>query len=90
MTKQNNISKKAPYNNLALTSIGWELALPIFGGLLTGYFIDRRLDTGFTFTLILLIVGVLIGYYSLYKYIELEILRKKASENRKEKKGQIS
>lgn len=90
MTKHKNDLKKAPYRSLALTSIGWELALPIFGGLLIGYYIDRRLATGFIFTLILLIIGVLIGYYSLYKYIELEMLRKKALENRKEKKDQTS
>ena len=76
--------------NFALTSIGWELALPIFGGLLIGHQIDQRFATGYTFTLILLFVGVFVGYYSFYRYIELEMLRKKTLDQHKEKEDQVS
>jgi len=62
---------------LHLTSLGWELALPIFGGVFLGYHLDRILGTNYTFTLILLFIGIFSGYYSLYKFIELEMLRTK-------------
>lgn len=85
MIDQNKNTKKNRLKNLSLTSLGWELAVPIFGGLLIGYRIDKYFNTGYTFTLVLLLVGVFMGYYSLYKYIELEMLRKKVLDRRKEK-----
>jgi len=67
---------------LHLTSVGWELAIPIFGGAFLGYHLDRILGTNYTLTLILLFIGIISGYYSLYKYIELELLRTKFSKQR--------
>jgi predicted F0F1-ATPase subunit len=54
---------------LLATTLGWELALPIFGGVLIGYFLDRFLGTGHIFTLGLLFLGVVAGYYSLWRFI---------------------
>lgn len=67
---------------LHLTSVGWELAIPIFSGAFLGYHLDRILGTNYTLTLILLFIGIISGYYSLYKYIELELLRTKFSKQR--------
>jgi F0F1-type ATP synthase assembly protein I len=64
--------------SLSLTTLGWELALPIFGGVLLGYQIDSKTaGSGYTFTFLLLLVGIFVGYYNLYKYIHLEMLRTK-------------
>lgn len=52
----------------ALT-IGWDLALPIVGGVLVGHFLDQWLGTGYIFTLGLLVLGVMIGYYNLSRLI---------------------
>lgn len=52
----------------ALT-IGWDLAVPIVGGVLVGHFLDQWLGTGYTFTLGLLVLGVMIGYYNLSRLI---------------------
>lgn len=66
---------------IGLTSLGWELAVPIFGGVLIGYQIDRLLRTQYIFTLVLLFLGIFTGYYNLYKRIELEMLKTKAAKN---------
>lgn len=54
---------------LTALSLGWDLALPIFGGVLAGYWLDRWLGTGHVFTLGLLVLGVGIGYYNVARFI---------------------
>lgn len=49
-------------------SLGWELAVPIFGGVLIGYALDQWLSTGHIFTLGLLAFGVFAGFYSLWRF----------------------
>lgn len=55
---------------LRAMSLGWNLALPIFGGVLLGHFLDRWLGTGLNFTLGLLMLGVVVGYYNLARFIQ--------------------
>ena len=76
--------KQKDFKGISLTTLGWELAIPIFGGTLLGYQIDRNLlaSGNYTFTVLLIFLGVIIGYYNLYKYIELEILRTKLSKEK--------
>jgi F0F1-type ATP synthase assembly protein I len=52
------------------TSLGWDLALPIFGGVLLGHLLDRRLDTGYVFTLGLLVLGIFTGFYNVVRSIQ--------------------
>jgi F0F1-type ATP synthase assembly protein I len=54
---------------LAALSLGWDLALPIFAGVLIGYFLDQWLGTGHIFTLGLLVLGIGIGYYNIARFI---------------------
>lgn len=84
MSVENKSNKtKKTIRGISLTTLGWELALPIFGGVLLGYRIDSKMNgSGYTFTFVLLILGVFVGYFNLYKYIHLEMLRTKLS-NRK-------
>ena len=73
-----NGKQKNGIRNISLTSLGWELALPIFGGVLIGYQLDHILtDSSYLFTISLLLFGIIMGYYNLYKLIELEMLRTK-------------
>jgi F0F1-type ATP synthase assembly protein I len=51
------------------TSLGWDLAVPIFGGVLLGHFLDRWLGTRYIFTLGLLMAGIGIGYYNVARFI---------------------
>lgn len=56
--------------SLRAISLGWDLAVPIFCGVLFGYYIDRWLSTGHIFTIGLLILGIAIGYYNLARFIK--------------------
>jgi F0F1-type ATP synthase assembly protein I len=87
--KSDNRKPNKKFRNISLTSLGWELALPIFGGVFIGYQIDQSLvNSKYFFTVSLLILGILIGYYNLYKLIDLEMLRIKASKRKVEDKGE--
>jgi len=55
---------------LAATSLGWDLAVPIFGGVLLGHFLDRWLDTAYVFTLGLLVLGIVTGFYNVARSIQ--------------------
>ena len=68
---------------IGLISLGWEIAIPIFSGVLIGYYLDRLLNTNYVFKLVLLGFGIFIGYYNIYKRINFEILRKKINDEEK-------
>jgi F0F1-type ATP synthase assembly protein I len=72
--------KKRLIGDFVKTSLGWELALPIFGGAFIGYQIDRLTSSSIAFTLIFTLLGIAIGYYSLIRHIELEMLRLKVQK----------
>lgn len=55
---------------LRATSLGWDLALPIFGGVLGGHLLDRFLSTRYVFTLSFLILGIATGFYSVIRSIQ--------------------
>ena len=54
---------------VAAMSLGWDLAVPIFGGVLLGHFLDRWLGTRYIFTLGLLMAGIGVGYYNVARFI---------------------
>ena len=92
MTNQEKDPLKRKYQphlsgrDLRASSIGWEIALPIVGGPVLGYFIDRRFDTGVTFTLILLGVGLSFSVISLVRFIQYEFaLLERDKEEKKTK-----
>jgi F0F1-type ATP synthase assembly protein I len=51
-------------------SLGWDLAVPIFGGVLLGHLLDGWLGTGYVFTLGLLMLGIATGYYNVARFIQ--------------------
>lgn len=71
--------------DLRASTIGWEIAIPIVGGPLLGFFIDRRYDTDALWTLILLGVGVISAVASVIKYLRYEfyLMNKKLEEDQK-------
>jgi F0F1-type ATP synthase assembly protein I len=69
---------------LTAISLGWNLAIPIFGGVLLGYLLDRRLGTGHIFTMGLLALGVGIGYYNLARFIRRVHRRDQQQMNRED------
>jgi len=70
------------------TSLGWELALPIFMGVLGGYFLDAHFDTGYIFTVSLLFAGAFAGFYNVWRFADRMERRRQAlraaPEQRKE------
>lgn len=44
-----------------LGMVGWPIALASVGGAMAGHFLDVRFDTGVHFTLVLLMLGTLLG-----------------------------
>lgn len=74
--------KSALIRDFTKTSLGWELAIPIFGGALLGHFLDKASGSTFAFMLILTLVGIAIGYYNLMRHIELEVLMLKIQKKR--------
>lgn len=55
--------------SLRAMSLGWDLAVPIFAGVLLGYFLDKWLGTKPIFTIGLIFLGIFVGYYNLGKFI---------------------
>jgi len=48
------------------TSLGWNLVVPIVGGVLLGHYLDEKFDEEFTWTLSLLMAGVAVAFNNLY------------------------
>jgi len=91
MKEPKNIEGKQHWlKAIPLTSLGWDLALPIFGGVISGYLIDQYFGKNYSFTLIMLLLGILIGYYNLYRIIELDLLRTKSAKLQAQKKDTTS
>lgn len=68
-----------------VTSLAWNLALPPVGGVILGHFIDSRTNTGNTWTLSLLVLGIMVAFSNLYNiYIEHGRQKKAASKKQSE------
>ena len=70
--------------DLRMTTIGWEIAIPIVGGPLLGFFIDRQFGTGSRWTFILLGLGVLSAVAAVIRYVRYEhyLMNKETDEKR--------
>lgn len=60
---------------LTTLTIGWDLALPIFGGVLLGHYLDRQLGKGYVFTMGLLVLGLGVGMYNVTRTLQRELRR---------------
>lgn len=84
MEKTSKTDRKRLVGDFIKTSLGWELALPIFAGAFIGFQIDRLSRSSFAFTLVFTLIGIAVGYYSLYRHIELEMLRLKVQKKQEQ------
>ena len=77
MSKKDDLDawRAAWVDAMKVTSLGWDLAIPICGGAVLGYLLDRRFHTGHVLTLGLLLLGVIVGVYNLARTIRSEIER---------------
>jgi len=90
MTKKNDQGFWGPLWREAVVamSLGWDLAVPIFGGVLLGHFLDRWLGTSYVFTLGLLVLGVGIGYYNVARFIQRVEARERQRAAREDEAGE--
>jgi len=63
----------------SVLTIGWDLALPIFGGVLLGHHLDRSLATRFAYTIGLLVLGLVVGVYNTVRTLQRELRRDQRS-----------
>ena len=73
--------------DLRASTIGWEIAIPLFAGPFIGFLLDRRLDTGVRWTIILLIVGLIAAITAVIKYVQYEFYLMRKELESDEKKG---
>jgi predicted F0F1-ATPase subunit len=69
------------------TTLGWNLVIPIVGGVLLGRYLDDKSGQEFTWTLSLLVLGVIVAFNNLYA-MYIEHGRVKPSQERDEKHRQ--
>jgi len=72
-TASNNDQKVSTGLNLLaeVSTLAWNLVLPIIGGALLGSYLDKRTESSFQWTISLLAMGVLIAFGNLYNlYLE--------------------
>ncbi|MGC9399097.1 MAG: AtpZ/AtpI family protein [Anaerolineae bacterium] len=67
---------------LRASTLGWEMALPMFIGALLGRFLDQRLETGHTFTVGLLFAGAVAGFYNVWRYGQRQDARRRRRRER--------
>lgn len=60
-------------SDLKASSIGWEIAIPIFSGPLIGFFLDRQFGTDVRWTMILMGLGLVVATYNVIKYVNQEM-----------------
>lgn len=80
---------------LRFLTLGSDLAVPIFGGVLLGHLLDRELGTGYAFTVGLLLLGIGVGYYNVVRAIQRlqahdQRVAAETAEERPEREGEPS
>jgi predicted F0F1-ATPase subunit len=72
MTDNSQDQRKGMHWKTALTyiNLGWELALPIFLGVLFGNYFDKATNSKYHLTISFLVVGIALGYYNILRTIK--------------------
>lgn len=55
-----------------LWDLAWITVTPILLGIFVGQYLDRRYPLGFSWTLSLLALGAMLGFYNLYEFLMKE------------------
>ncbi|MBM3137655.1 MAG: AtpZ/AtpI family protein [Chloroflexi bacterium] len=55
---------------LSAINLGWEMALPIFLGVLLGNYLDMLTESRFNLTISLLVFGIFISFYNYSRIIK--------------------
>ena len=52
--------------------VGWSIALPTILGLVMGIWLDKQLESGLTWTAALLLLGVALGCWNAWRWVQAE------------------
>ena len=79
---ENRSEKKQDYNAIfkelgPYLNLGLQMLIPILGGALGGYWLDKKYETTPTWTVALALLGIAVGMYSFFKTIAEAEKRKK-------------
>ena len=69
-TQMDTDTRKTAIQMAYASSIGIFMVVLIFGGLYLGVFLDRKFETGYIFTLVLLLAGIIVGFRNIYVLIK--------------------
>jgi ATP synthase protein I len=69
-TQMDKDTKKTAIQMAYASSIGIAMVLLIFGGLYFGVYLDRKFETGYIFTILLLLAGIIAGFRNIYVLIK--------------------
>ena len=69
-TQMDKDTKKTAIQMAYASSIGIAMVLLIFGGLYLGIYLDRKFETGYIFTILLLLAGIIAGFRNVYLLIK--------------------
>jgi ATP synthase protein I len=69
-TQMDNDTKKTAIQMAYASSIGIAMVILIFGGLYFGVYLDRKFETGYIFTVLLLLAGIIAGFRNIYVLIK--------------------
>jgi ATP synthase protein I len=69
-TQMDKDTKKTAIQMAYASSIGIAMVLLIFGGLYFGVYLDRKFESGYIFTILLLLAGIIAGFRNIYVLIK--------------------
>jgi ATP synthase protein I len=69
-TQMDKDTKKSAIQLAYASSIGIAMVLLIFGSLYLGVYLDREFGTGYKLTILLLIIGIVAGFWNVYGLIK--------------------
>jgi hypothetical protein len=67
---------------LRISTLGWDLAVPVVGGAVLGRMLHARYGTGHGLTAALLVLGALVGAYSVARQLRFGLRRDAAMTRR--------
>ena len=69
-TQMDKETRKTAIQLAYASSVGIAMVFMIFGGLYLGVHLDRKFETGYKFTIVLLLIGIFAGFRNIFVLIK--------------------
>ena len=73
-----------------ISSMGIALGVTIFGCFFIGYYLDGKLGTGYLFTFLFLVLGIVAGFKNIYGLIKKSVANEKPVDKKDGSEGEAS